>query len=337
MRRARKDFNWTRLRQPWRIEVPTQSVPVSPPPMTITSLPSAEMKLPLWLPSEQAAGVVGEEIHGEMDALEAAAFDGQIARLGRPGAQDDGVELLEQLLCRDSSTPTSVPVTNLTPSASICAMRGSTTFCLSSFMLGMPYMSRPPTRSARSKTVTEWPALLSCAAAHRPAGPEPTTATFLPVRDFGRLRHNPAFLPAAVNDGALQALDGDRRRVDAQHAGALARRRADAAREIGEVIGLVQPFEGFLPQAAIDQVVPLGDEVVDRAAGGHAVEQGAGVAERDAAIHAAGRLLAQLALLQVVMELVPIADALQRGAVQRQLAQVFDEAGRFAHNSISFA
>ncbi len=34
---------WTRLRQPWRMEVPTQSVPVSPPPMTITSLSSAEM------------------------------------------------------------------------------------------------------------------------------------------------------------------------------------------------------------------------------------------------------------------------------------------------------
>ncbi len=32
-----------RLLQPWRIDVPTQSVPVSPPPMTITSLPLAEM------------------------------------------------------------------------------------------------------------------------------------------------------------------------------------------------------------------------------------------------------------------------------------------------------
>jgi hypothetical protein len=31
----------TMLLQPWRIEVPTQSVPVSPPPITITSLPSA--------------------------------------------------------------------------------------------------------------------------------------------------------------------------------------------------------------------------------------------------------------------------------------------------------
>ena len=149
--------------------------------------------------------------------------------------------------------------------------------------------------------------------------------------DFGRLGHDPAFLPAAVDDGALEVLDGDRRGVDAEDAGAFARGRADAAGEVGEVVGLVQPLERFLPQAAIDQVVPLGDEVVDRAAGGHAAEQRAGVAEGDAAIHAAGALLAELALLQVVVEFVPVADAFEGRAVQRQFAQVFDEASGFTH------
>ena len=36
--------------------------------------------------------------------------------------------------------------------------------------------------SVTSKTVTSWPARASCCAAARPAGPEPTTATRLPVR-----------------------------------------------------------------------------------------------------------------------------------------------------------
>ena len=36
-------------------------------------------------------------------------------------------------------------------------------------------------RSFFSNTVTSWPARASCWAAARPAGPEPTTATFLPV------------------------------------------------------------------------------------------------------------------------------------------------------------
>ena len=40
-------------------------------------------------------------------------------------------------------------------------------------------------RSERSKTVTRCPARFSCSAAASPAGPEPTTATFLPVRADG--------------------------------------------------------------------------------------------------------------------------------------------------------
>ena len=36
-------------------------------------------------------------------------------------------------------------------------------------------------RSLFSNTVTSWPTRASCCAAARPAGPEPTTATFLPV------------------------------------------------------------------------------------------------------------------------------------------------------------
>ena len=40
-------------------------------------------------------------------------------------------------------------------------------------------------KSARSRTVTQCPARLSCWAAASPAGPEPTTATFLSVRSAG--------------------------------------------------------------------------------------------------------------------------------------------------------
>ena len=43
---------------------------------------------------------MGEEVHREMDAFKGAARDGQVARTGCAGAQDDGIELLEQLLRR---------------------------------------------------------------------------------------------------------------------------------------------------------------------------------------------------------------------------------------------
>ena len=51
------------------------------------------------------------------------------------------------------------------------------TTSLGSFMLGIPYMSRPPGASLFSKTVTRRPRRASSHAAARPAGPEPTTAT----------------------------------------------------------------------------------------------------------------------------------------------------------------
>ena len=82
------------------------------------------------------------------------------------------------------SLPTSVLVTKTMPSSASRFTRRSTTL-LSSFMLGMPYINNPPMRSARSKTVTLCPAWLSRSAQASPAGPEPTTATVLPVRLSG--------------------------------------------------------------------------------------------------------------------------------------------------------
>ena len=82
------------------------------------------------------------------------------------------------------STPTAVLVTNVMPSWASKSTRRCTMF-LSSFMFGMPYISSPPMRSARSYTVTRCPARFNCAAHDNPAGPEPITATRLPVRVEG--------------------------------------------------------------------------------------------------------------------------------------------------------
>jgi len=94
----------------------------------------------------------------------------------------------------------------------------------------------------------------------------------------GHLRGDPTLVPRAVDDGHLDLLDGHRVGVDAQHARGLARRRAQAAGELGEVVRGVQPLDGITPVVAVDEVVPVGDEVAERAAV---------VAERDAAVHAA--------------------------------------------------
>jgi hypothetical protein len=63
---------------------------------------------------------------------------------------------------------------------------------------------------------------------------------------------------------------------------------------------------------------------------GHAADELAGVAEGNAAIHAARALRAQLLLVHVVVELLPVATrSAERG--RRQFAEVFDEAGWFTH------
>ncbi len=187
-------------------------------------------------------------------------------------------------------------------------------------MFGMPYMSNPPGRSARSKTVTRCPALFNCAAAEIPAGPEPMTATVLPVRFLRRFGFDPAVFPAVVNDFALDVLDRDGRIVDSQNARAFARRGTDASGEFGKIIRLVQAFERFLPQAAINQIIPFGNQIMNRTTAGHAADELAGVAERNPAIHAARALLLEVGFRQVMMKFLPVGDASNWRTVFRQFA-----------------
>src|SRR5690606_11699514 len=154
----------------------------------------------------------------------------------------------------------------------------------------------------------------------------------LPARAaLRRLGDNPAFLPPAVDDGDLEILDRDRRRVDAEDTGTLAGGGTHPAREVREIVGLVESFEGLLPETAIDEIVPLRDEIVDRTSGGHAREEGAGVAEGNAAIHASGGLRAEAFLRHGMVELVPVPDPLKGGTIEREFAKVLDEAGGFTH------
>ena len=176
-------------------------------------------------------------------------------------------------------------------------------------MLGMPYMSKPPGRSARSNTVTRWPALFNCAAARKPGRAGTDDGDGFAGAFLRRFGFDPAVLPAMINDFALDVLDRDRRIVDSQHARAFARRGTDAPGELGEIIRLVQAFERFLPKAAINQIVPFGNQIMDRAAAGHAADELAGVAERNAAIHAARALFLQVGLRHVHVKFLPVGDA----------------------------
>src|SRR5436190_5072682 len=140
-------------------------------------------------------------------------------------------------------------------------------------------------------------------------------------------RHNrfdPPLAPPAVDDRAFDRLDRDRVVVDVERAGRLTRRRADPPGEFGEIVGRMQCLQRGLPLVAIDEVVPVRDQVVDWAAF---------VTERNTAIHAARRLLAVLGVGQRLDELPPAAAADIRLVVTPLLAFDLEKAGRPTHSS----
>ncbi len=102
----------------------------------------------------------------------------------------------------------------------------------------------------------------------------------------GRLRRHPTLAPCTVDDRVLDLFDRDRVTLaDLEHARRLARGGAQPAGELGKVVRRVQLGDRVLEAVAVDEVVPVGDQVAERASV---------VAKRHAAVHAARALVAQL-------------------------------------------
>jgi hypothetical protein len=137
-----------------------------------------------------------------------------------------------------------------------------------------------------------------------------------------RLRPYVPEVERVVGDLHLDLLDGDRVVGDAQYAGRLARRRTEPAGELREVVGGVQALRGGRPGAGADQVVPVRDAVAQRAAL---------VAERDAAVHAPGGLVADELLAGRRVHLPPVADAHRHRPPLGQLPLVPEETVRVRH------
>ena len=112
-----------------------------------------------------------------------------------------------------------------------------------------------------------------------------------------RMWFHPVVRERLVDDRNLDLLDGYRRLADTQHAGALARCRAEPASELREIVGRMQPFDRLTAFATVHQVVPLRDQVSERTAL---------VAKRYAAIHAAAGLAAHRCGVPQLIDLFPV-------------------------------
>ncbi len=137
-----------------------------------------------------------------------------------------------------------------------------------------------------------------------------------------RQRRDPAFGPGFVDDRVFDRLDADRIVVDAERARRFARRRADAARELGEVVRRVQHFDRVLPVLMEHQVVEVRNDVVHRAAV---------VAERNAAVHAARALDLRFVVGQCRDEFLVVLHARERSFVRLVAALELEKTGCLAH------
>ena len=158
----------------------------------------------------------------------------------------------------------------------------------------------------------------------RGAGPD--DGDLLARANLRRLGLHVAVGEGGVDDRLLDQLDGDRLLVDVEDARLLTGRRADAAGELREVVRLEQHVQGVLPPVLVNQVVPLGDDVAQRAAV---------VAEGDATVHAARALRAELVIREGVVDLVPVEDAQLDRPPLRQLAGNLFKSGGLAHDPLS--
>src|SRR6266705_3204092 len=84
----------------------------------------------------------------------------------------------------------------------------------------------------------------------------------------------------------------------------------------------MQLADCLFPTTFIDEIIPVGDQIVYRASG---------LAERHTAIHASRTLLAELFFGEILVDLEPVVYAFEYRPARSQLAGVVHEAGGLTH------
>ena len=261
-----------------RCDVPRQSAPVSPPPMMMTCLPVARI-----CESQVIARVhlvlLRQKLHREVDALQLAARDVQIARLLGAARQQDRVELLAQVLDRhvDADVGVGDELHAFGRHLFHAAIDGP--------LLHLEIGDAVAKQAADAIPLLEQRDIVSGARqllrGGQPAGPEPITATRLPVLiSGGSGLIQPSSKACSTIDFSMFLMVTGGSLMPSTHA---ASHGAGQMRPVnsGKLLVACSCADRVFPAVAIDEIIPVRNDVVHRTAG---------VAERHAAIHAARAL-----------------------------------------------
>mmetsp|Transcript_10091 Transcript_10091/g.29727 ORF Transcript_10091/g.29727 Transcript_10091/m.29727 type:complete len:359 (+) Transcript_10091:697-1773(+) len=280
-----------------------------------------ELALPVC---EECVLVLAKELHGEMDSGELSARDLEVVGHGGAHGEEHGVVFLAQVLgldvhahlhpalegdalrLEDVEAPLHAILLKLHVGDAVHEQAAGLLVALVDrhrVALAVEHVRRRETRRARAH--------------HRHLLARPR---------LRGLRHDPALAEGLVDDGVLHILDGHGGVDEPGDAGTLAGGGTDPPRELGEVVGGPQVVVGVAPAAIIDELVELGNEVVNGAAR-------IGLAEGRAAVHAPRRLACQFLALRrrarvLQVDLPPVLQPLGRGPVRLGVALIVQETAR---------
>ena len=208
---------------------------------------------------------LGQIVHRKMHAGQLAAFDPEIARLRRPRAQHDGIEIfahhLRFVVVADVCLANELDALLLQQ-----ADAAHHHFFFAELHVGNAVHQQPARTIGALEHGYRMPGSVELLRGRQACGPGTHHCdSFAGARRrwFGV---DPTLFEATLDDGVFDIFDSHRRRIDAEHAGAFAGRGAHAAGEFRKIVGLVQAIERFAPETPINEIVPLGNEIVHRAA-----------------------------------------------------------------------
>src|SRR6478609_2840845 len=229
--------------------------------------------------ARHAAVLLRQEIHSEVSARQIAAGYLEIARLARADCEHRGVEVLLQIVRGHVATD----VDSGLEDDALSRHLGDAAVDQRLFHLeiGDAVREEPPDAIVALEQRDVVPGarqLLRCRHARRTGADHGDLLTGAGLGEHG---FDQAFVERAIGDRALDQLDAHGLFVDPEHARRLARRRTHATSELREVVGRVERRNRELRLVLVGVVVPVWDQVAERATG---------IAEGDAAIYTARAL-----------------------------------------------